>query len=261
MIFRLLRDMDKFSPLFYALTWHNKAASSNNSYLPLDLAENLLPPNTLLHLAVKGLKREEVIYILKKALASGIVNIFALQGDSLSEDGDFKYAADLVTFIREQFGAIFCICVAGYPQMHPKSVSKKLDLYYLQTKVEAGADFIITQICFESQVFIDFVRDCRKMGIRIPIISGIFIPTSFKSYEKLVHICKLEIPIKIKDDLTQIKDDNQAVKKFAIDLTMQIITDIIRSGTTCGFHLFTLNRLPLVAEICKRMEFLKTEDL
>lgn len=80
MIFRLLRDMDELSPLFYALTWHNKVASSNDNYLPLDLAVNLLPPNTLLHLAANGLKRDNVVCILRKALASGIVNIFALQG-------------------------------------------------------------------------------------------------------------------------------------------------------------------------------------
>lgn len=83
MIFRLLRDMDKFSPLFYALTWHDKAASSNDSYLPLDLAQNLLPSNVLLHLIAKDLKRDDVVCILRKALASGIVNIFALQGGNI----------------------------------------------------------------------------------------------------------------------------------------------------------------------------------
>jgi len=71
--------MEKYSPLFYAITWHNEAASDNNGYLPLDLAENF-PPNTLLHLAAKGLKRDEVVYILRKALAIGIINIFALRG-------------------------------------------------------------------------------------------------------------------------------------------------------------------------------------
>ncbi|XP_029668550.1 methylenetetrahydrofolate reductase-like isoform X1 [Formica exsecta] len=133
---RLLMDMDKYLPLFYALTWHNEGASGSNNYLPLDLVKNF-PSNTLLHLAAKDLKRDEVVCILKKALAFGIINIFALQGDadSLLEDGDFKYAADLIAFIREQFGDTFCICVAGYPQMHPKSFSKELDLHYLKAKV------------------------------------------------------------------------------------------------------------------------------
>lgn len=76
---RLLLDMDKYSPLFYALTWHNEGASGNDSYFPLDLVENF-PSNTLLHLAAKGLKRDEVVRILRKALAFGIINIFALQG-------------------------------------------------------------------------------------------------------------------------------------------------------------------------------------
>lgn len=76
---RLLVDLEEYSPLFYALTWHNEAASDNDSYLPLDLVENF-PPNTLLHLAAKGLKRDEVVRILRKTLALGIVNIFALRG-------------------------------------------------------------------------------------------------------------------------------------------------------------------------------------
>ncbi|XP_050454090.1 methylenetetrahydrofolate reductase isoform X1 [Cataglyphis hispanica] len=251
---RLLLDMDKYSPLFYALTWHNEGTSSSDNYLPLDLVE-IFPSNTLLHLAAKGLKRDEVVRILRKALAFGIINIFALQGDADSLDGDFKYAADLVAFIRQQFGNTFCICVAGYPQMHPKSFSKELDLHYLKAKVEAGADFIITQICFESQVFIDFVRDCRKIGIQIPILPGILAPTDYKCLEKMADICTLDIPIKIKNDLARIKNDDQTVKRFMIDLTVRIITDVIKSGTTYGFHLFTLNRLSLVAEICRRVEF------
>ncbi|GAB1867601.1 Methylenetetrahydrofolate reductase [Camponotus japonicus] len=257
---RLLLNMDKYSPLFYALTWHKEeGVFSNHSYLPLELVENF-PSNTLLHLAAKGLKRDKVVCILKKALAFGIINIFALQGDSLSEDGDFKYAVDLVAFIREQFGDTFCICVAGYPQMHPKSVSKELDLYYLKAKVEAGADFIITQICFESEIFIDFVKDCRKIGIQVPILPGIFAPTSYKYLEKMADICRVDVPMEIKNDLARIKDDDQATRKFMIDLTVRIITDIIKSGTTRGFHLFTLNRLSLVEEICSRIDFPKPEN-
>ncbi|XP_018050214.1 PREDICTED: methylenetetrahydrofolate reductase [Atta colombica] len=238
---RFLIDMEEYSPLFYALTWHNEATSNNDGYLPLDLAENF-PANTLLHLAAKGLKRDEVIYILKKALAFGIINIFALRGDSLSENGDFEHAADLVVFIRQRFGDTFCVCVAGYPQMHPESPSKELDLHYLKAKVEAGADFIITQICFDSRVLINFVRDCREIGIQIPILPGILIPTNHACLEKMIDKCRLDVPIKIKEELARMKDDDQAVRKYSVDLIAQIITDVIRNGATYGFHLFTLNR-------------------
>ncbi|XP_018405068.1 PREDICTED: methylenetetrahydrofolate reductase [Cyphomyrmex costatus] len=257
---RLLLDMEEYSPLFYALTWHNEAASDNDSYLPLDLVENF-PLNTLLHLAAKGLKRDEVVYILKKALTFGIINIFALRGDSLSENGDFEHAADLVAFIRQRFGDTFCVCVAGYPQMHPESASKEFDLHYLKAKVEAGADFIITQICFESRVLIDFVKDCREIGIQIPILPGILAPTNHGCLEKMIDICRLDVPIDIKDDLARMKDDDQAARKYSVDLITRIITDVIRSGATCGFHLFTLNRLSLIAEICKHIESVKAENL
>ncbi|XP_020296463.1 methylenetetrahydrofolate reductase [Pseudomyrmex gracilis] len=252
---RLLADMDKYLPLFYSLTWHDKAVS-NDDYLPLNVAKSL-SSNTLLHLTAKGFKRNQIIQILRKALDLGIINIFALRGDSLSKDGDFNYAADLVAFIRDQFGDTFCIFVAGYPQTHPNSPSKERDLYYLKLKVETGADFIITQICFESQIFVDFVRDCRRIGIEIPIVAGIFTPPSYDCLEKMTYVCKLDVPIEIKANVAQIKNDDEAVRKYATDLTVRFITDVIRSKTTCGFHLIALNRLSQVADVCKHIEFLK----
>ncbi|KAL0133394.1 hypothetical protein PUN28_000852 [Cardiocondyla obscurior] len=250
--------MEKYSPLFYALTWHNEEASNDDSYLPLDLVESF-PSNTLLHLAAKDLKRDEVARILKKAFALGIINIFALRGDSSSGNGDFEHAADLVAFIREQFGNKFCICVAGYPQTHPESPSKYLDLYYLKAKVDAGADFIITQICFESRILIDFVKDCREIGIQVPIIPGILAPTSYFCLEKMTNTCGLDVPVTIKNDLAGMKDD-KAVRKYSSDLVARIIADVTESGATRGFHLFTLNRLSVVAEICKRVEQLRNVE-
>ncbi|EFN81582.1 Methylenetetrahydrofolate reductase [Harpegnathos saltator] len=152
------------------------------------------------------------------------------------------HSSDLVTFIREQFGDTFCVCVAGYPQMHPESASKQLDLHYLKAKVDAGADFIITQIILEPQVFIDFVKDCRKIGIQIPIIPGIFVPTDYESLEIMTRVCKLDVPGKIKDNLARMRNEKKLMKKFILESIIQIITDVIASGTTYGFHLFTLNR-------------------
>lgn len=108
--------------------------------------------------------------------------------------------------------------------------------------MEAGADFIITQICFESRVLIDFVRDCREIGIRVPILPGILAPASHACLEKMAGMCGLDVPVEIKDDLARMRDDDQAARKYSVDLVTRIITDVIRSGATCGFHLFTLNR-------------------
>lgn len=108
--------------------------------------------------------------------------------------------------------------------------------------MEAGADFVITQICFESRVLIDFVRDCREIGIRIPILPGILAPASHACLEKMAGTCGLDVPVEIKDNLARLKDDDQAARRYSVDLITRIVTDVIGSGATCGFHLFTLNR-------------------
>lgn len=108
--------------------------------------------------------------------------------------------------------------------------------------MEAGADFIVTQICFESRVLIDFVRNCREIGIRIPILPGILAPASHACLEKMADTCGLDVPVEIRDNFARLKDDDRAAKKYSVDLITRIITDVIRSGAACGFHLFTLNR-------------------
>ncbi|XP_047363059.1 methylenetetrahydrofolate reductase isoform X2 [Vespa velutina] len=250
---RFFAEMDKHSPAFYALTWHTKNVI--NSYLSLDIVEQF-PSPTLLHVAGKGLKRCNVEMILKRAYDLGIRNIFALQGDSVLEDGDFPYAIDLVKFIRSYFGQEFSICVAGYPDMHPSSPNKDFDLFHLKAKVDAGADFIITQIFFESDTFINFVNDCRNIGITIPIIPGIFPIPEYKSLQRMTDVCRLNIPNKIFDRLEAIKNDDEAVKNFGIEFAINLIKDIIERRASYGFHLFTLNKITMIQNICNRLNLI-----
>ncbi|KAI4481084.1 hypothetical protein M0804_009710 [Polistes exclamans] len=230
--------------------------SATNFYLPLNIVKQF-PPNTLLHVAAKGLKRCNVEAILKKAYNLGIRNIFALLGDSILEkDGDFPHAIDLVKFIRSHYGKEFSICVAGYPNMHPLSPSKDLDLFYLKAKVDAGADFIITQIFFESNTFISFVNDCRNIGITVPIIPGIFPILEYKSLKRMTNICQLNIPNNILNHLETIKDNDEEFKDFGIELTINLIKDIIECQASYGFHFFTLNKIPMIQNLCNRLNLI-----
>lgn len=243
-------ETNKYRPLFYALTWHAKSVTK--SYLSLEVIDKF-PSNTVLHLIVTGLTRDDVLIILKEALDRGVTNIFALRGDLKIANSDFPYAVDLVRFIRSQFKNKFCICVAGYPDMHPESPSKEQDLYHLKEKVDAGADFIITQIVFEANVFIQFVKDCREIGINVPIIPGILPIPNFATFEKMVKICDVKVPKNILQSLRSIKANDNDVHNYGIELTTNIIKDIIASRTTCGFHLFTLNSASLTSEICDKL--------
>ncbi|XP_076618422.1 methylenetetrahydrofolate reductase (NADPH) isoform X3 [Colletes latitarsis] len=247
---RFFTEMNNYHPLFYALTWHME--NTTKDCLSLKLI-NKFPSNTILHLIVGNLTRTEVLIILKEILKCGVTNIFALKGDSTIVNTDFPHAVDLVRFIRSEFGDIFCICVAGYPEMHPNSSSKELDLLYLKEKIDAGADFIITQVIFDANVFIKFVNDCKEIGINVPIIPGILSIPNYASLEKMSKICNFKVPQNILDILQPMKDNNDEVRNYGIKLVTNIIKDIFASETTYGFHLFTLNRTLLSSEICNKL--------
>ncbi|XP_051163287.1 methylenetetrahydrofolate reductase isoform X2 [Leptopilina boulardi] len=244
---RFFDEKRKLFPLFQSVTWHCKENANKldiKNIEPLKIIEKL-PSNTLLHLAARGLTKETVKTILNRANELNVKNIFALQGE---EPGEFSHASDLVTFIRQEFNS-FCICVAGYPEMHPKSQTKEQDLFWLKAKIDAGADFIISQIFFDAQIFIKFVKDCRLLNITVPIIPGIFPITNYKSLKKISTICHVEIPQNLLSTLEIIKDNDEKVEKFGKQFTKELINEVLQSGFANGFHLFTFNRLSTIADI------------
>lgn len=149
---------------------------------------------------------------------------------------------DLIKFVSNQYNEKFCIAVAGYPDKHPESNSKVSDLHYLKLKVDAGASFVISQIVFDPALFIKFVKDCRNYGINVPIIPGIMPIYSCKSLIKMSEICRVLIPQIILDDVIKLQDNDLAIKQYGINLAAKIVENIIASGCTNGFHLFTFNR-------------------
>lgn len=158
------------------------------------------------------------------------------------QENGFNYATDLVRFIREEYGDYFVICVAGYPHGHPDSASYEEDLAHLKEKVDAGADFIISQLFFRPQKFLKFMADCRAIGIQCPIIPGIM---PIQSYDSLRHICKLsklEVPPDIVSTLEQIKDNDEAIRVYGIQKAVELCRGLFESGQVWGLHFYTLNR-------------------
>jgi methylenetetrahydrofolate reductase (NADPH) len=137
------------------------------------------------------------------------------------------------------------ICVAGYPHGHPESSSYEQDLVHLKEKVDAGADFIITQLFFRAETFLKYVADCRASGIQCPILPGIL---PIQSYDSLRHICKLsklEVPSDIINDLERIKDNDEAIRVYGIEQAVSLCQALLDSGEVYGLHFYTLNR-----EVC-----------
>lgn len=220
---------------------------------------------TMLHMTCYNSSREVLKRYLDQAKSNGIRNILALRGDPAVgtdwkyQENGFNYAVDLVKFIREVYDDYFVICVAGYPHGHPDSVSYDDDLIHLKEKVDAGADFIITQLFFNANVFIKFVQDCRNIGIKCPIIPGIL---PIQSYDSLRHICKLsklDIPIEIVQEMEKIKGNDDAIRDYGIESAVKLCKELFASGIVHGLHFYTLNREVAVTEILHRLDLWNSE--
>ncbi|ESO04685.1 hypothetical protein HELRODRAFT_111699 [Helobdella robusta] len=241
------------NPLFCDITW--KTGGDNCSDAPtstMTIGSTMLSYcgiDTMMHMTCVGQSRSDIIRILNKAKILGLKNILALRGDLPHNcsswqpvDDGFNHAIDLVRFIRKTYGDYFVICVAGYPTGHPDASSYKADLENLKAKVDAGADFIITQLFFKTSTFIKFVNDCRSIGITCPILPGIMPIQAYQSLENISRLSKLEVPQEIWDKLHAVKDNDEAVRNFGIDYAIQMCSQLLNSGVVNGLHFYTLNR-------------------
>ncbi|KAJ3305979.1 hypothetical protein HDV03_000821 [Kappamyces sp. JEL0829] len=188
---------------------------------------------------------EKINLALKEAKEAGIQNVLALRGDPPNGDEheasrEFTYAADLVRHIRKQHGSYFCIGVAGYPEGHPETSDPEKDLHYLSQKIDAGADFVITQLFFDVDSYLNWLARCRDFGIRVPILPGMMIIQSYTSFKRMTSLCQVRVPAFITETLDGIKDDDQAVKDYGIFLMVNMCQKILEAGQK-GFHFYTLN--------------------
>jgi methylenetetrahydrofolate reductase (NADPH) len=154
---------------------------------------------------------------------------------------DFNYAVDLVRLIREEFGDYFGISVAGYPYLHSDCPSYEAGLQHLKEKVDAGADFVISQLFFQAEDFLKWVDDCRAIGITCPIIPGILPIQGYASLRNMTKMCSVPVPDVIKNAVEPIKDDDAAIKEFGIQYAADMCRKLIKGGVP-GLHFYTLNR-------------------
>ncbi|KAH9514166.1 hypothetical protein Btru_030452 [Bulinus truncatus] len=252
-------------PLFCDMTWHPAGDPSNtekptSSMCMAGAMLNYCGIETMLHMTCVGMSTDKIKENLHKAKDLGIRSILALRGDLPEGEvnwketaGGINYAVDLVKLIREEFGDHFVICVAGYPAGHPECKSYKEDLQHLKEKVDAGADFIITQLFFKPETFLNYVQDCREIGINVPILPGILPIQAYQSLRHIVKLSKLEVPLEIINAIAPIKDNDEAIRKYGIDQSVEMCRALLKSGIVPGLHFYTLNREVAVKEVLKQL--------
>lgn len=246
----MLDRMKSGGPFFVDITWHpggDPAGDSDTSSMKIaNLMLNELGLDVMLHITSIGMTEKDLDSHLQRAKAMGIRNIFALRGDIPEQydqsDPPFKFAVDLVRFIRNAHGDYFTVGVAAYPSGHPDSSSYQDDIRRLKEKSDAGADFIISQLFFDSNKFIRFVEDCRAIGIDIPIIPGIMPIQSYDSMRHVVKLSKLDVPNEIAEKIETMRGDDVSIRRYGIDLSVKMCLELIEAKVAPGFHFYTLNR-------------------
>merc|ERR1719326_2047999 len=221
--------------------------------------------DVMMHLTCTNMPKEDLHKALITAKDHGIRNILALRGDPPAGvnqgewkqvEGGFAHATDLITFIKKEFGDYFCIGCAGYPEAHLESTSRADDMKYTKQKVDAGADLIVTQLFYDNNEFLNFVKACRNMGITVPILPGIMPIQSYAGFKKMTTLCKTKVPQKIHDSMEPIKDDEQKVKDYGVELGIEMCKELLQNGVP-GLHFYTLN---LESSVLRILDGLKIRE-
>ena len=220
--------MSTTNPLWVDITWRAQAGLCESTIEMCGHIVNNMGLDCLMHLTCTGMTRDYIISALDRAKEAGIKNILALRGDPPfgqeewePVDNGFTYATELVRFIKERYGDAFCIVVAGYPEVHLQATSREDDIKHLKEKCDAGADIIITQLFFNNEIFIQWMKDCRAAGITAHIIPGLMPILGYERFHKTVKYCQLNIPQRIFDDLEPIKNDDEKVRKYGIEFAIE----------------------------------------
>jgi methylenetetrahydrofolate reductase (NADPH) len=207
------------------------------------------------HLSCIGSTHANIRAILAEYQAHGIRHIVALRGDlpsGMASTGEFRYANELVAFIRKETGDWFNIEVAAYPEYHPQARSARDDLQNFKRKVDAGANSAITQYFFNADAYFNFVDEAAALGVSIPVVPGIMPIGNFSQLARFSDACGAEIPRWMRKQLEGYSDDIESIRAFGLDVVTDLCERLLKGGAP-GLHFYTMNQAAATTEIWKRL--------
>jgi methylenetetrahydrofolate reductase (NADPH) len=209
--------------------------------------------NTMMHLTCVGNTVQQIGDTCEKMLAAGIFDVFALRGDTPQSNPSapkaFEYASGLVSYVKKHYPE-FAVGVAGYPEKHPEAPDMKSDILSLKKKVDAGADFIITQLFFDNSFFYRFVETAVKNGITVPIIAGIMPVVSYSQIVRFTEVCGATLPPELLEKLEAAPEN---AREIGLKHALRQAEDLTENGVA-GIHYYTLNRYKSTYEIIMAQE-------
>ena len=245
-ILRTANKLKELRPDFVSITYGAGGSSRERTLEYGELLKDIFGFEVMPHLACFGHSKAEISAILDRFNAYGFRNVMALRGDmpkdgsvSFNPDG-YAHANELVAYIRSKFPH-FCIGCAGYPEKHPEAPTLEKDIENLKRKVDAGADFVTTQLFFDNSHYFRFVEKCGKMGIDKPIIAGLLPALSMKQLMNFKNMCSTDIPQALIDSIASAGDDVAAQSAAGLEWAQRQIDELLLAKVP-GIHLYILNR-------------------
>lgn len=207
------------------------------------------------HLSCVGSTHAKIREILEIYKSHGIRHIVALRGDlpsGMADPGTFRYANELVAFIRQETGDWFEIEVAAYPETHPQARNYREDLLNFKRKCDAGANSAITQYFFNADAYFNFLDDCAELGVNLPIVPGIMPISNFSQLARFSAMCGAEIPRWLGRKMESYLDDTASIRAFGLDFVTELCERLLAGGAP-GLHFYTLNQAGLTSTIWQRL--------
>merc|ERR1719174_39567 len=243
------------------VTWGAGGSTADTTLSLCETAMDVTGLDVLMHLTCTNVTIDTTRQVLQRCKEKGLCNILALRGDppaNASEwtatEGGFAHAVDPVRFIRKEFGDYFCIGVAAYPEGHIDAESFDKDLRYYKEKVDAGADFGVTQLFYDTNLYFEFLKKSHAIGVpkSFDVFPGIMPIQSYAGFRRMTGLCKTFIPKQIDEALELVKDNEAAVKEYGIELAVQMCRELMAGGCP-GLHLYTLNLEKSATAICEKL--------
>ncbi len=257
-LFATVTDLRGYQPAYVSVTY---GAGGSTRRLTLDLVRRIKAETgieTMAHLTCVGSDRDEIAVILDQLAAGGIENVLALRGDPPKDQQSFSvpangfgHADELVAFVRERHPEL-CIGVAGYPEKHTEAADFATDLANLKRKVEAGADFIVTQLFFEAPDYLAFVERLREASVTVPTLPGIMPITNVSQIKRFTAMCGAHIPARLLAKLESVQTDANAVRALGVEHAVGQCRELLAHQVP-GIHFYTLNRSTATVEILQRL--------
>jgi methylenetetrahydrofolate reductase (NADPH) len=261
---RALQELAPLEPSFVSVTYGAGGTTRDKTVETVRHIKDHHGLEAMAHFTCVGATTEELRATLEEIRGAGIDNVLALRGDPprgqeewVASDGGLEYSHQLVSLLRDDYD--FTIAAACFPETHIHATSPEDDLRYLKQKVDAGVDYLITQLFFDNELYFDFVARARAVGITVPIIPGVMPITGYGQIARITSLCGATMPEHVLAELDARQDDAEAVAEFGVSYATMQCADLLAKGAP-GIHFCTLNRSPATRAILSALRLWRPWD-